>query len=378
MIKRKDLKRKKNLIFYKKMVSKNIKIFIGLIFFTMFITVSIVSAKHAWWHPFSDEPALAPFNATVTIQSVAPTIPIVFNVSDDYISSTVNEVQVTPGKASNVYVVFLADDSNGNVDLPTVLTIGTDVRINITYTGNRPENTFYVAASASADSCFEVVGNGPNGACGSCSTTQRMYMCNMSDAMQYYYQPNINLSVPNPLLWKIEVDIFDLSGSATPGRNLTRNFTYLERADVENQVNLSWVGIAPTGINQRATQNVTLINRGNKFIHTVNITSFNLTGNGFDLTTNSAKRIPSRSIRASGQFGSECGAAFPPTTTLAENAGLNVTGLSLDYNSSSTKPILFCIFPALASLPESLDLTASPYIAANGRLGTADWRLQLA
>lgn len=45
-----------------------------LIFGILFISLSLVSAKHAWWHAWGEEPREAPFEATVTLANSAPTI----------------------------------------------------------------------------------------------------------------------------------------------------------------------------------------------------------------------------------------------------------------------------------------------------------------
>ena len=329
---------------------------------------SFVSAGVGDWLKglFGQEPRLAPFNATATIQGVAPRVPTIINVSDDYASSLIDFVQVTPNAASNVYVAFLAEDDNGKADLPSnPLTLGTDIIINLTYGGNRAGTISYIASGASADSCSEVIN------CGSCTGIQKMYFCNLSDSMQFYYQPNVNASPINPNLWTVGVRVRDLGGQF--GFNSSRNFSYLELPAVENIVNLTWLGISPSGTNQKSTDNVTVINKGNKFIDFVNITAFNLTGDNF--AASQARRIPANAIRAYGQPGSEC---IPPGTTFLHGSGLNVAAVGLDYGVAIQSLLRFCIYPQLSSFEAStLDLSNSPYIASVGRAGTADWRLQL-
>ena len=336
--------------------------------FILFATISFASAGFGdWLKGLFEEPQLGPFNATATVQGVPPRVPRIFNVSDDFASSLLNYVQVTPNGASNVYVTFLAEDDNGRADLPAgSLTIGTDVFINLTYTGNRATTANYVASGASSDTCVEVIN------CGSCSGIQRMYFCNLSSALQFYYQPNVNASPVNPNLWIVGARIRD--GGSLFGLNVTQNFSYLELTAAENIVNLTWVGISPSGTNQKSADNVTVINKGNKFIDIASITAYNLTGNNFGASP--ARRIPARAIRAYGQAGSEC--ADPPGITFAEDLGRNVAGVALDYGPAVQNPIRFCIFPQLSSFESGiLDLSDSPYIASGGRPGTADWRLQV-
>ena len=99
-----------------------------------FVMTSFVSASFGDWVRglFSDEPKLAPFNATVTIQGVSPVVKTVFNVTDDFSSSFIDQVQVNPGAVSNVYVTFLAHDDNGAIDLPVSPNLATNLFINIT------------------------------------------------------------------------------------------------------------------------------------------------------------------------------------------------------------------------------------------------------
>jgi len=351
------------------MMKTNKIIYIGFFALVLFAMISFASAGFGdWFRGLFGEPQLGPFNATVTIQSVVPTIPIIFNVTDDYLSSLVNYVQVTPDSSSNVYVTFMANDDNGRTDLPTTPVLGTNIFVNLTYAGIRPATTSYIGSSASADTCVEVIN------CGSCTSNQRMYFCNLSFAMPFYYEPNLPGTPAN--LWVASVHINDLGGSIGAGNN-TFNFSYLRLPAVQNIVNLTWFGISPSGTNQRASDNVTLINKGNALIPAVNITAYNLTGQTYPTTK---AWIPARSIRVYGVLGSECNT--PPATILQENAGLNVTGLSLDYGPSVQTDLRFCIFPALNSLAEGLDLT-NPGYTAFGPLttypttGRADWRLQL-
>ncbi len=358
------------------MVNKKV-VYVGIIFFSVVLVlslaVSLVSAKHAWWHAWGEEPGLAPFNATVTIQGVAPTIPWVFNVSDDYGSSFVNFVSLTGlgplFNLSNVYVTFLAHDDNGFNDLPASPTVGvgSDININITYGGLRADSTSYIASAASADTCV-VLNN---------SATERLYFCNLSNSMQFWYQPNRNLSSANPNLWTIGITIRDVSSSQI-ARNNTFNFSYIETSVIDNIVNLTWIGISPSGTDQKASDNVSLINYGNSYIGKVNITAYNMTGATYTLSSN--KYIPARTIRSYGTLGSEC--SDPPASTFAENSGINVTGIGLDFGGPSIQStfIRFCIFPALTSLSEGLNLLDSPYAAARkggtyATTGTADWRL---
>jgi len=332
-----------------------------------FVMTSFVSASFGDWVRglFSDEPKLAPFNATVTIQGVSPVVKTVFNVTDDFSSSFIDQVQVNPGAVSNVYVTFLAHDDNGAIDLPVSPNLATNLFINITYGGNRVGSASYIA-SGPADSCVSITGCTPGGTfCD--SNTERIYFCNLSSSMQFYYQPNVNASPVNPGLWTVGIRIVD--GGALSGRNTTKNFTYLEFPAVQNIVNLTWVGISPSATNQKAAENVTIINKGNRFINSVNMTAYNLTGSLYPTTR---AYIPASAIRSYGQPGSEC--ADPPSTTLVEDAGLLVNSLGLDFGAAVQNPLRFCIYPSLAGLG-GLDLTNSPYIAVTGRAGTQDWRI---
>ncbi len=353
---------------------KNKKIiYIGFFAIVLFAMISFVSAGFGdWIKGLFGEPQLGPFNATVTIQSLPPNIVRIFNVTDDFVSSGVDSVLPTPDSASNVYVTFLADDPNGRTDLPTTLTIGTNVDLNLTYSGVRATTSSYIGSSASADTCVEVTN------CGSCSSNQRMYFCNLSSAMQFYYQPNFTAN-----LWFTSTRISDITLTFGPANN-TFGFTYRELADVLNIVNLTWYGISPSGTNQKATDNVTLINKGNRLLKSVNITAYNLTGSNYPGTK---ALIPANTIRANGTIGTECNSIG--TTTFWEHAGLNVTIGNLDYGPSEQRSLHFCIFPALNALPEyapgGLDLGNSPYTARgplvggniNPATGTSDWRLQL-
>ena len=167
---------------------------------------------------FGGEPSLAPFNATVTIQSLPPTIPKVFNVTDGLPSTVhpVDKVQPQSGIKVTVNVTFLADDANGRDDLPGV-TIGDNVPIgllagnidvNITYDTLTPRFgvTGYVGQDG-IDRCNYVGCSEISSLCN--PATQKVYTCTLINSMDFFYEPTF-ISPPTNGLWKVGVAIRDI------------------------------------------------------------------------------------------------------------------------------------------------------------------------
>src|SRR3989344_1078121 len=339
----------------------------------MFLAVSFVSAGllDSIKKVFTKEPQLGPFNASATIQGVPPTVPLVVNISDDFVSSNIDEVQPAPDRYVNIYVTFIARDINGVADLPpvgsNVLGSGAEtVSLNITYTGAHGDTVsampYIAGASGPTDSCQSI-------SCGSlCGVNDRMYYCNLSSSMNFFYES----SVYTPTAWKVGITVRD--GGSQSGYNSTKQFSYLMARDILNLVNLSWIGLAPGATNQVANFNVTVTNKGNWIINALNMTAYNLTGPNF-LTTKPFAYIPANTIRVYGTIGSECSVS---ATTMMENAGLNVTGINIPNGANVQRQFYFCIFPQLNNyMGGILDLSDATYTAFGNNYAvakTADWR----
>ena len=266
----------------------------------------------------------------------------------------------------------MAEDDNSNSNLPSGASIGigtgaAQIEIRVQKpTGVKP--TELIVSTALNTQCKEVgcdltiCGVSGIGGGGSLSN-QRMYMCNLS-VMQFYYEPRAD--------WRVNITISDLSGSPVVQRNDTKLFEYLERSSIFNTGNITWESVSLIATNQRATQNLTLNNRGNDIETFVRIRAFNLTGKSYP---GQQSFLPARSFRSNGTIGSEC---INGGINLTENVDRDVSGFLLDYGPAVSSNLHFCIFPALNSL--GLQLVDQLY-NANGTLaqypstGTKSWEL---
>ncbi len=207
--------------------------------------VSFVSAKHAWWHPWGEEPQEAPFEASVLLANAPPTIQYIFPVTDVDNSNVAipasisGEVQPQAGTTVYAVVKFAVEDPNGVIDLPatpTVITFGSptaavgEVAVRVT----TPQNGIKCppAPGTACENRDATTANRPTGVTATCTSVdctvdtqcntgpqtgnkanQRMYTCYVQ--MQYYDEPTVGAGGTANDLWSFSLYIEDaVSGNA--------------------------------------------------------------------------------------------------------------------------------------------------------------------
>ncbi len=329
-----------------------------------------------------EDPDLAPFNATVTIQGVAPAI-FVVNVSDG-VGTPVNTIEAIPGSQANTIVTVMVEDANGAADLPsTTASFGPgaaeDINLTIIKGGQHAPLTRTVPISGS---CAEVTCDpsicGVWGTTG--ATSQRMYQCTPSVAvMEGYYEPSSGQG--GDASWNISATATDLSGQ-TSLVNDTFEFAYTQVPGIDASGEISWsTGISPAGSDQQADTHLTVTNLGNRVETALDLTGYNLTGRDFPGVADSY--VPAVSFSADGTSAVNSCDNLGVATPLVENTAQSVDGWgNLDYGPAESTTVFFCIWEQLSNHPSGLTLSSagSPY-QANGTIGdypvagTSSWRI---
>ena len=268
-------------------------------------SVSFASAKHAWWHPFGDEPQEAPFDASVQLANSPPTIVKLFPVYDRTTGGVAqgadNDGEVTPVAALSadpgfVFAVvrFIVDDPNhlpGTPDLsltPAVITMGaqtaavsqTAVQITSPPTGilctgpgcrNRDAATGIFPTGATAactgTNCGGVVANNCNDGAGTSpygslvSNRQVEYTCYVR--MSYFDEQTVATGILRTQYWDVGLYIEDISGNGptavrsvffdpSPGtfdagdEDLYADVNRVDGMDVDTGESLQWLGASVT------------------------------------------------------------------------------------------------------------------------------------
>jgi len=348
-----------------------------------FVALVAVLSVSSFIFAQEDDPDLAPFNATVTIQSQPAFVPLIVTVNDSFggnlLLSTL-DFFISPVELSSVdvQVIFIAEDPEGVADLPTgaSIPVGTggpgSISINLTYSGSRAGVSSVIGANPGNTVCHNMPGYSGVGA------GQRAYNCTITGALPFYYEPT-NATTN---LWRVGVVVRDISNTnpIASSHNITRSFTYLQRRSLQPLANLSWTGLNTALPNRLGTNNLSIRNTGNMEIANVSLTGYNLTGDGYTHppTAPPYAWIPITSIRSDGTQGNECGAGT--ATQLTENLAQVVDGFAVNYGASVSGQGYFCIHPALQTFEGgSLDLSDSPYTASGstypGTKGTRDWEV---
>ena len=341
------------------MVQKKIVLGFAMVISILFVVTVVSAGVGDWLKGLFGEPQLGPFNASVTVQGVAPRVIKVVNITDR-IGSPVNQVDVTEGGVTSAYVLFVAHDDNSEQDLPSGANIPlgqANDNINISLqkpTGVKP--SLLLPGITANTRCDEVACNPTD--CPS-DANERMYLCNMT-VMQFYYEP---LST-----WFVNVTITDGAGLLAP-RNDTKTFQYLSHLAIANSGNITWNSVSVITTNQKSAKNLTLNNRGNVARSFARLTAFNLTGTSYPGTPLSY--LPATAFSGNGTIGSECN---PLGGVLAENAFRDIGGFLLDYGPAVSTDVHFCIYPALNTL--GLQLVDTSYNARGNNYvadGTKSW-----
>jgi len=313
---------------------------------TLLLTITVASAGFADWvkSKFSNEPLLSPFNASVTIQSVAPKIPTVINITDS-VNYLKDQVDIIEGGTTEVIVYFVAHDDNGVADLPEGDSTA-QITLSINKTGGDKSAESYSASSCNSYQCDS-----------NCNdiNTEKIYSCTIT-GFPYYSEPSTTST------WHVEVAIRDNSGTYSE-INDTKEFQVLEHGAIAlPDPKIAWTtGINPAGTNQPADVDLLMENIGNKQINQVEVTAYNLTGDTkYDPVTNPMAYLPASMFSADGLSGSECDV---PTTATALDDEISqiVDGFNLDYGAGSQETLYFCIYDQLNLHTPALDLTDTSY-----------------
>jgi hypothetical protein len=309
------------------------------------ISLSLVSAGFLD-KLFNRNPDLAPVDITVTIADNPPNIVTIESVNEATPDASPDIVDPIADSTVDVEVSFIAEDPNGNVDLdPNSATVQF----------NGPAPSFATRTGL----CVEAA------SCGSCTSLQRRYTCTV--IMNYFEDAGS---------WGVTLGVSDF---ATPSPNTdtdsTKTFTYTTTVGVINDPAVSWtnLGVTTADIDQVSDGPLTLFNRGNVVLNSVDLTAFDLQD-----TPDGPNSIPSERFSA----GPSNGPGPPPeqcdwdvgltATQLATNGILkNIGGLSVPYGdgigNNDEAPLHFCIWQSLNDL--SLDITSTYSTTAIG--GTA-------
>lgn len=117
----------------KKIFMAGIFILVGVLVVGVLV-VSLVSAKHAWWHAWGEEVQEAPFDATVQLANAPPTI-VAFRPTDDFLTSGAAGPGTGLGDVGAIgnveiwaRIIFIVEDPNQPNDLPG---LGTGPAINV-------------------------------------------------------------------------------------------------------------------------------------------------------------------------------------------------------------------------------------------------------
>ena len=287
-------------------------VYFGLVFLAVILASSIVFGQ--------EDPDLAPFDATVLVTNEPPSIIFVSN------PGIVDPVE---GQAFAVGVSFVAEDSNGALDLdPASGVIG--------FAG--PSPNFYELGG----SCIQDIAN-----CDGCTSNQRNYSCGVS--MQHYHDPG---------LWNILINVSDVGG--LNASNNTQNLIYNLLKAISHEGGISWssIGLGVDDVNQTANgaPPMTLFNRGNANLQ-LNITGHNLTGQ-----SNPAQRIPSERFTVSPNTSpqpdpQQCNDPETATRLNVDNGqtpieGIPITGALVPYGppGSDEEELYYCIPETLNDL----------------------------
>ena len=209
--------------------------------------------------------------ASVGLTNAAPVVVTVYDIVDNDVGTggTNHVVPVSAG-VNNAKVIFLAQDPNGEVDLPggtEAITLAT-VKGGITGTDNM--EVYVTSPDFSTDvlatSCVEDVGCTLTGGC---DDNQREYSCNIP--LQYYYEPGIDN-------WAIYVAVADPSDDYDEDTAKTFSYDPLSAFDiVAPGGGLVWTGVSLSGTDQLPTNDpLQLKNNGNVGYVSASITGVDL------------------------------------------------------------------------------------------------------
>lgn len=340
------------------MQKKTIYAYGGLAFLGIVLLISFASAGFGDWVKgiFGGEPQLGPFNATVTLQSVPPTIVTIWTINDTDPANANSLVVPNEGTTATAYVVFTAHSDNGNGVLPTGvgIPVGTgaagSIEINIKKgqvhwsTPAYKSHVFHYGTNANTN-CREITPC--NASLCPFSTLERAYLCAMN-VMDYYDEPVSN--------WQVYINITDTTSMIGPGNSTPfKNWSYAPLTSVKSFTNISWEGLSLSGTNQKATKNLTLYNYGNVLKNLSYIRAFNLTGASYP-GINSL--IPAFAVKANGTQNIECTGV---NQLLQEAIDRPVGGFILNYGDVLITPdpqanstIFFCIWPQINTLNSSI------------------------
>jgi hypothetical protein len=346
---------------------------VGIFFMMGILVLGFVSAGLFGWG--DDDPNLAPFEATVTVDNEAPFVASVTTRVNE-LGGDINPGQVDPVAGTTVAAViyFIAEDSNGD-------SLTADAQYQGPLGTNRP---------VSPVSCVEQV------TCAGCNGNQVNFSC--TTTLQYYDEPSDVTDNWNVVLVVDDgtdssecslavtsgcgpgVDVVE--GGSEPLTDSDLEFVYSElKALVINSncppdatCSAAWNGISLTSTNQEADDALRLLNRGNILLDDMDLAAFDLVG-----ATTPAEAIPSEAFSISSQTGAdaECDIVAPASAFQVPAEGNPAVpvgaitqpayGLSIDYGDgvggNDAEDAYFCIWQQLSP---TYSLSAQDYQAIGG------------
>lgn len=351
-------------------------IYFGLVFLAVILASSIVFGQ--------EDPDLAPFDASVTIENAPPVITflqVIDNVCPN--APCIDDVDPLEASVNNAEVRFVATDPNGPSDLPggtqpisQALAVG-DVNPNAAITGANIE-VFFTSPIFGTEILAEAGTCAIDPLCPNCLGDPNAVEYTCTVPMEYFYEPGVNT-------WTVDVAVADVADTIAIFSSV---FTYTILAAFVNTGGVGWntPSINLGGVDQEADGPVDVTSTGN-----VDFITGDLTGR--DLTPNGAQTGDNMPVNAFGVGlivgGSNIGACDVPDgggalpfdgTELADNVAVSVLGINLPFGDGIGGPpppvgeqAFFCIWEQL----DTLGLTFSePSYSATTAKGIA-WRLDL-
>jgi len=259
-----------------------------------------------------------------------PVIVTVYDVIDNEAGGTNNEINPVLEDVNSMEIRFLAQDPNGEGDLPD--TGGIDLASSVGDVDPNAETSganieVYVTApnfgfDVLATSCTEDISCTSTGGC---TANQREYSCTVP--MQYYYESGT---------WDIKVAIADLGNGIGSDDTKTFEYTLLPGYMIVDPITgLQWVGISLSGTDQEADNDpLQLKNIGNKDYNAGSITGQDLSPDGGQ----TGDSLPVDAFSVSTQSGgAECDAGVTADALSHNTQKSIVTGgtLSLIYGEKN-------------------------------------------
>lgn len=332
-----------------------------LVFFAVIIllTISSIALSRASLLDkiLGREPELGPVNVNVGLGNSPPFI-VRFFEGPGAIAPPYNLIA---GGISQAYIGLVAQDPNGEADLPTTITIGTDINGGIQAPASSVNPGIIIQTNGClAFNCATGFGGAPVPYCTpGAYNLQKAYICGFT--MTYSLPPS-TFSAATPSindLWKAQFVIRDLQGALSPAvitgdpgfNNLPADgvrVNALSAANIPVGSSINWVALSLTTPNQAATGPINIQNYGNVPLTTTQVTGANLAG-----TTSPTASLSISAFSASGNNGgvppAQC--VVPSTATQLTTTALTIPGVSVPYTASGAlvdnDNIYFCAYQTL-------------------------------